>query len=85
MFSHKNSIFHHGFIRMHLSIFQELEQTIQLKDIAAKVRFDRLFVSSDVTQTFMQLRFTVCSIYIHQIGGIKYMACIWTCSNIRIY
>ena len=73
------------FIWMYLSVFQELEQTIQLKDIAAKVSFYRLIVSRHVTQTFLQLRFSVCSIYIHKIGGIKYMACIWIYSNIKIY
>ena len=40
---------------MYLSVFQELEQTIQLKDIATKVSFYRLFVSYDATETFLQL------------------------------
>ena len=77
-------MFHHRFIWMHLSVFQELEQKIQVKDIAAKVSFYRLFLSYDVTQTFLELQFSMFSIYIGKTGGMKYMACIWIYSNIRI-
>ena len=82
---YKKNVFHHGFILMYLSVFQELEQTIQLKDIATKVSFYRLFVSYDVTETFLQLLFSVCSIFIHKIGGTMYVTCIWIYLDIKIY